>query len=117
MDQLQSMDFLQYFGTMVLTILGSGGLWMKIQKSAEKKDFKRQMLLGLAHDRLVFLSMRYLSRGWVSTEEFENIDRFLYEPYKALDGNGTVSKLMDDVRKLRILTSIHHTPVHKEVEE
>ena len=60
------------------------------------------MLLGLGHDRLVFLAIRYIQRGRITKEEFENLFRYLYSPYKQLGGNGTVDALMEQVRKLPI---------------
>ena len=73
------------------------------------KDVKRKMLMGLAHDRLIYLSLQYIHRGHMSKEEFENLHKYLYEPYKELGGNGTVGRLMADVTKLPIKSNIYFT--------
>lgn len=98
----------------IVAVLGSQGLWALIQKRADRKDVKRKMLMGLAHDRLVYLSLQYIHRGYLSKEEFENIYKYLYEPYKELDGNGAITRLMKDVEKLPIKSDIHFNTVNKD---
>ena len=93
--------------TIILAIFGTGGAWTYLQKRADRKDTKRKMLMGLAHDRLVYLSLIYLDRGYVSKEEYENIHKYLFLPYKDLDGNGTVAHLVEKVSQLPIKGSIH----------
>lgn len=94
-------------------VFGSQGLWALllyiVQRKGNKKDRKdevldnqSQMLLGLGHDRIVFLGTKYLEEGSITEDEFENLNKYLYEPYKALGGNGTCKKIMDDVKKLPI---------------
>lgn len=99
----------------VLTILGSvlasSGFWAFIQerekrKSTENKQdaVETQMLIGLAHDRIVYLGMCYIERGWVSQDEYENLYEYLYKPYEKLGGNGSAKRIMTEVNKL---------PIHK----
>jgi hypothetical protein len=64
--------------------------------------YKTQMLLGLGHDRIVFLCQSYLDRGWITTEEYENLHDYLYVPYAKMHGNGTGKKMMAMVDKLPI---------------
>ena len=35
------------------SVLASSGLWAFLSKKAERKDHKRDMLIGLAHDRIL----------------------------------------------------------------
>lgn len=95
----------------ILSIFGSvaasSGFWAWLQKKHDAKDVKTKMLLGIAHDRLVFLTLSYIDRGNITKEEFENIYNYLYSPYKELGGNGTVTRLMNEVEKLPIYGSIH----------
>ena len=92
--------------TVVVAIFASSGFWAFllaiIQKRMEKKDAKTQMLLGLGHDRIVSKAEQYLTRGWVTTEEYEDLNDYLFKPYEKMGGNGTAAKLMNDVKKLPI---------------
>lgn len=40
------------------------------------------MLVGLAHDRIMYLGMQYVDRGYVTQDEYENLRAYLYDPYK-----------------------------------
>ena len=86
--------------TVFSSVLASSGLWTYIMKKAEQKDSKTEMLIGLGHDRIVHLGMVYIERGWITQDEYENLNDYLYKPYEKLGGNGSAKKVMDDVRKL-----------------
>lgn len=96
------MEWLPMIVSIVVAAFGSTGLWSLIQKKTEKKDVRTRMLLGLAHDRIIFLCMKFIEQGWIPTSEFENLDKYLYQPYAAMGGNGTAQRLMDEVRKLPV---------------
>lgn len=91
---------------MVLTILGSvlasSGFWAYMQRRTEKKDVKRQMLMGLGHDRIIYLGTKYIERGYLSMAEYENLMTYLYKPYAAMGGNGTAERIIREVEKLDI---------------
>ena len=88
--------------TVVVTVLACNGFWAYLQSRRDKKDAKTRMILGLGHDRIVAKAMEYIERGWVSKDEYEDLNKYLYEPYTAMGGNGTVRRLMVEVQKLPI---------------
>lgn len=88
--------------TIMISVLGSSGLWAFLQKRADKKDAKNLMLLGLGHDRIIDLCEKYITRGWLSHDEYENLYEYLYKPYKEMGGNGTAERLMEEVKKLPV---------------
>lgn len=94
--------------TIICTIGGTGGVFAYLQKRADKKDVSKQMLLGIAHDRIIVLALTYINRKnrKISKDEFENIDKYLYKPYLKLGGNGTVTRLMEEVYELQICSSV-----------
>lgn len=95
---------LEIFMTIVGSVLASSGFWAYIQSKRDTKDVKTQMLMGLGHDRLNHLAMSYISRGdWITQDEYENLHMYLYEPYIKMGGNGTVTRLMGEVEKLRVV--------------
>lgn len=96
--------WLQTAVTIVCSVIASSGFWAFIQKRAEKKDLKTQMLIGLGHDRIIYLGMTYIERGWITQDEYENLNDYLYKPYAAMGGNGSAKRVMDEVNKL---------PIHK----
>lgn len=94
----------QVIVTIVGSILASSGLWAWVMKKSEKKDVKIKMLIGLAHDRILYLGMAYIERGFITQDEYENLRVYLYEPYEKMGGNGAAKRVMNEVEKL---------PIHK----
>lgn len=94
--------------TVVCAVIASSGFWTYIQKRSEKKDVKTQMLVGLAHDRILFLGMNYVERGYITRDEYENLYEYLYRPYEKMGGNGSAKRVMQEVNKL----PIHSWPTH-----
>ena len=60
------------------------------------------MLIGLGHDRIIYLGLCYIERGWVTQDEYENLNDYLYDPYSQLGGNGSAKKIIEEVNKLPI---------------
>ena len=102
----------------VLTaVLASGGLWNFLSKKQEirfeelerkrkeeaeaeaKNDVKTKLLVGLAHDRLIYLTNKYLEEGWINSDDYENLT-YMYIPYIQGGGNGSVKRNMEKVEKL-----------------
>ena len=96
--------WVQIILTVFSSVLASSGLWAYIVKRAEKKDIKTQMLIGLGHDRIMYLGMCYIERGWITQDEYENLYAYLYKPYELMGGNGSAKRIMREVEKL---------PIHK----
>lgn len=89
---------------LVVAVLTSSGLWAVVAKRVDKGDAQRKMLVGLAHDRIIHLGMVYVDRGYITQDEYENLNDYLYTPYEKMGGNGSAKRVMEEVRKL---------PIHK----
>lgn len=96
------MGWIELIGTVFCSVLASSGFWAFIQWRGDQKDTKTQMLIGLAHDRIVYLGMQYIDRGWITQDEYENLNDYLYKPYARLGGNGSAKHVMDEVNRLPI---------------
>ena len=122
------MDFMQ---TLIITIVASGGFWALLQyalqrraqrKNGDIKDIlekldnieKRQEeqkeqiekiekgVKGDLYDRIRHVGDGYIRQGSISPSDYENFYTYLYEPYKALGGDGVVDKIMAELNKLKI---------------
>jgi len=106
MAATEGLNWTQIIITIFCSVVASSGFWTLLQKKLDKKDVTREMLLGLAHDRIMYLGLCYINRGdWITQDEYENLKDYLYRPYKKMNGNGTGEKIMDCVDKLRIVPS------------
>ena len=92
--------------TVILGIFGSGtfcslltlGLnrhWQQKDQKAARSTAESRMILGLGHDKILYLTDRFVKRGAITLE-------YLYVPYKDLGGNGDCKIGYDACQKLRI---------------
>lgn len=88
--------------TVMCSVLASSGLWTYISKRSDKNDAKTELLIGMAHDRIIFLGRSYIHRGYITQDEYENLHEYLYGPYKKAGGNGSAERVMNEVEKLPI---------------
>ena len=119
------MDIVTIVISIVSSIVGSQGLlyWImsrkdKKREAQQKKDAaesaETKMLLGLGHDRIIHLCMKYIERGWISSDEHEDLIKYLYEPYVKLNGNGTAKRLVEEVNRLPVHNMTYLQQAHRE---
>jgi len=94
------MELWQYILTIFTAVMASGGFWTLIQSRMTKTDMRTKLLLGIAHDRIIYLGIIYINRGYITKEELVNIQKYLAEPYFKLGGNSIVGTVMERVLKL-----------------
>ena len=91
----------------IIAGLTSGGVSQLVIFLIQRKDKKQNnpladMVRGLGHDRIIFLGQRYIDKGFVTKDEYENLHDYLFLPYQELGGNGTAEKVMKEVSNLPI---------------
>ena len=104
-------NWIQLVITIFCSVIASSGLWTFLMKKEERRDIKTEMLIGLAHDRILYLGMVYIERGFITQDEYENLYQYLYTPYEKLGGNGSAKRIMQEVDKLPIRKPSHITEV------
>lgn len=99
------MSTIEVIITIVCSVIASTGFWTFIQSLKTKKSAATRMIMGLAHDRIMYLACRYIKRGYITKDEYEDLVKYLYEPYLELDGDGSAEHIMENgVNKLPILS-------------
>lgn len=99
---------LEFILALALGVIASSGIWgvvlYLIQRRDKKKDNFTKLLLGLAHQEIVRSCFTYIHRGSVTKDEYEDLIKYLYNPYIELGGNDStvITKLIDEVKKLPI---------------
>lgn len=93
---------IQMIVTIICSVLASSGFWAYLQKRNENKDIKTKMLIGLAHDRIIYLGMQYIERGYITQDEYENLHEYLYKPYEQMGGNGSAKRVIKEIDMLPI---------------
>lgn len=100
-------SWVQMFITAVVAVIASSGFWAYVIKLSDRKDGTKEMLIGLGHDRIVYLGMKYIERGSITSDEYENLHEYLYKPYGKIGGNGSAERIMNEVNKLPIQKSTY----------
>lgn len=115
--------FLEMGITVLCAMFASSGFWAYIiarrdkkREAKEKDNVNTRMTMGLGHDRIIYLCEKYIERGWVTSEEYENLRVWLFEPYEEMGGNGTAKRLMAIVDNLPVKV-IEYTADGKRVEK
>lgn len=80
----------------ITSLITSQGLWAHLSTKWQKDSAESELLRGLAHTRIMSLCEKYIERGWITPEEYEDLITYLYHPYLELGGNGTVQKMVDN---------------------
>lgn len=88
--------------TIVVTTIASSGLWTFLSGQLANRGATRQLLKGIAHDRIVTLGIQYIRRGWISRYEYDTFIHTLYDPYIKIGGNGLCKNVMGQVDQLMI---------------
>lgn len=98
------LNWIEYIMTIFCSVLASSGFWAYMQRRFEKKDLRTQVLIGLAHDKIIELGLNYIDRDpqYITQDEYENLHDYLYIPYKNMGGNGSAERIMKEVEKIPI---------------
>lgn len=94
------MNWIEVTVTLLVAFFGSSGFWAWYIQRRDKKNTFNQLMLGIGHDRIMHLGKSYIRRGYITSDEFENLHDYIYEPYISCGGNGSAKRLMAEVEKL-----------------
>lgn len=73
-----------------------------IKDLKEENELIKRMVLGSLYDRAKHVGEQYITRGWISMQEFSDWNKYLYQPYKDAGGDGTIDKIAAEINKLPI---------------
>ena len=72
-----------------------------LQQNKSKKDYTQEALKILLKGELKKVYIELVKKGFVTFEELESANE-IYEAYHNLKGNGTGTKMIEEIRKLPI---------------
>lgn len=73
----------------------------RVKRAQQKNDALEDGMRALLRDRITQAHDEYVQRGFCPAHARDNIDN-MYEAYHSLGGNGTVTAMMDELRRLPI---------------
>ena len=70
-------------------------------KADERQRAVEKGVQALLRDRILQAYYHYSEHGWITLHGLENVES-MYQEYHNLGGNGTVTKLLHDLRELEV---------------
>ena len=67
---------------LVVAVFGSTGFWSWVQSRGKKKSAEARLLLGIAYSEIIRRSEHYIHQGYIAVDEYNELNRYLYEPYR-----------------------------------
>lgn len=101
----------------ILAIIAGPGFWAYMQRRDQTRGATDRLLRGLAYDKICSLGMKYIERGWITKDEYEEYRKFLYEPYKNMGGNGVTERVMAEVSSLPLKPRAKYSEVLQEAKK
>jgi hypothetical protein len=89
--------------TVVGSVLASSGFWAWLSRRTSDRSATREMIRGLAHDRVVHVGKGHIRRGYLTLDEYEDFMEYLARPYQKMGGNGLAE---------RVILEIQHLPIY-----
>ncbi len=86
----------------VTALLGGSGIWALAKTRVDRNDSEDKLLLQVAKNQLVYRGRKYLKRGYVTMDEYEEYESE-FKMYESLGGNGLARRVFKQVDELPIL--------------
>lgn len=83
-----------------ISLGASSGFWAYMRSRHIAKTAKTRLMMGMAYNAITTLGISYIERGWVTKDEYEELRKYYFEPYRALGGNGVAERVMNQVSQI-----------------
>lgn len=94
--------FVELANPTITALLGGSGIWAWAKTKRERNDTEDKLLLQVAKNQLVYQGRKYLKRGYITMDEYEEYESE-FSVYKTLGGNGLAQRVFKQVDDLPIL--------------
>ena len=81
--------------TLIVGMFGSTGFWTYIQNKRIQNSDEQKMIMGLTYISIVKHCEYWIDQGWVDQDDLNDLQKYLYEPYRNKGGNGTAERLFN----------------------
>lgn len=86
--------------TMIGSVFASGGVWSFVLYKVKQNDAGTRMTRGMAHYQIIEEGQKFIERGWITHEEYDDFMKYLGNPYLESGSNGLAKKMIDDISDL-----------------
>jgi hypothetical protein len=97
--------------------MSSTGLWAFLRHRDTGRKATTSLMMGLAYIQITTLGLQYIERKSITKDELEDFEKYFYQPYIALGGNGLAKRIMRDVSNLPFRPHVDHAEIFRNREE
>lgn len=87
---------------LITTVLSGPGIWAWAKTRTTRNKSEDMLLLQVAKNQLVTQGRKYLKRGYITMDEYEEYEAE-YQIYSALGGNGLARRIFEQVDDLPMM--------------
>lgn len=92
----------EFTNPLITTVLSGPGIWAWAKTRTQRNDSEDRLLLQVAKNQLVTQGRKYLNRGYVTMDEYEEYESE-YQVYSNLGGNGLARRIFEQVDDLPMM--------------
>lgn len=92
----------EFTNPLITTVLSGPGIWAWAKTRTQRNDAEDKLLLHIAKNQLVTQGRKYLKRGYVTMDEYEEYESE-YKVYSDLGGNGLARRVFEQVDELPMM--------------
>ena len=94
------MTWVEMLITIFGSVMASSGFWAFFSTVNRKQRSEDLILRGIAHYSIISEGQRYIRRGWITNEEYDDFMKYLGQPYLEMGANGLAQKIIEKVGEL-----------------
>lgn len=83
-----------------------------MSRRADNRQAIDHVIRGLAHNQIISVGRKYIRRGWITWDEYEDWMTYLVKPYTELGGNGIAERIINEVDRLPVRNGREDTRKH-----
>lgn len=92
----------EFANPLVTTVLSGPGIWAWAKTRTQRNNSENRLLLQVAKNQLITQGRKYLNRGYVTMDEYEEYESE-YHVYTDLGGNGLARRIFEQVDDLPMM--------------
>lgn len=86
--------------TPLAAVIASSGFWAWMMRRDQAKNAMTRLMMGMAYNHITTEGVKCIQNGWISKDQYEELRKYFYEPYRELGGNGVAERVMNEVTSL-----------------
>ena len=104
---MDAVNVFEFIAAVILALIASSGVWGYIMYRQQRRDRKnddmkcvKDAVRGILFTDILDAGDKYIERGYITIKQLNNFKKYLYDPYKTLDGDGMADEIWENLSDL-----------------